>query len=97
MIDDDLNDDRPVTRIQQNAASQKQLGSQILKDAEQYLEDIPADEHALLIKTLLDLAEQEAYFQVLADELDQPIGAKVANDALNLMHFWQAIHQFEDV
>ncbi len=30
MIDDDLNDDRPVTRIQQNAASQKQLGSQIL-------------------------------------------------------------------
>lgn len=95
--EDDFDYDQPVTRIKQNAASQKQLGSQILKDAEQYLEDISADEHTFLIKTLLGLAEQDAYFQVLADELDQPIGAKFANDALNLMHFWLAIHQFEDV
>ncbi|MDN5513175.1 hypothetical protein [Acinetobacter sp.] len=95
--EDDFDYDQPVTRIKQNAASQKQLGSQILKDAEQYLEDISADEHTFLIKTLLGLAEQDAYFQVLADELDQPIGAKFANDALNLMHFWPAIHQFEDV
>lgn len=95
--EDDFDYDPPVTRIKKNAASQKQLGSQILKDAEQYLEDISADEHTFLIKTLLGLAEQDAYFQVLADELDQPIGAKFANDALNLMHFWPAIHQFEDV
>ncbi|OTG62493.1 hypothetical protein B9T29_06785 [Acinetobacter sp. ANC 3903] len=95
--EDDFDYDQPVTRIKQNAASQKQLGSQILKDAEQYLEDISADEHTFLIKTLLGLAEQDAYFQVLADKLDQPIGAKFANDALNLMHFWPAIHQFEDV
>ena len=98
MIDyDDYEDDQPVTRIKQNAASQKQLGSQILKDAEIYLEQISADEHGHLIKTLSDLAEQDAYFQVLADQLDQPVGAKFANDALNLMHFWPQIHQFEDV
>lgn len=94
---DDYEDDQPVTRIKQNAASQKQLGSQILKDAKAYLEGISADEHTLLIKTLSGLAEQEAYFQVLVDQLDQPIGAKFANDALNLMHFWPTIHQFEDV
>jgi hypothetical protein len=98
MIDyDDYEDDQPVTRIKQNAASQKQLGSQILKDAEVYLEDIAADEHAFLIKTLTALAEQDAYFQILADELDQPVGAKFANDALNLMHFWPQIHQFEEI
>ena len=35
MIDeDDFDFDQPVTRIKQNAASQKQLGSQILKDAD---------------------------------------------------------------
>ncbi|MFW1755280.1 hypothetical protein [Acinetobacter wanghuae] len=94
---DDYEDDQPVTRIKQNAASQKQLGQQILKDAAQYLEEISADEHTLLIKTLMDLSAQDAYFQVLADELDQPIGAKFANDALNLMHFWPRIHQFEDI
>ncbi|WP_349927406.1 hypothetical protein ABJ384_11330 [Acinetobacter sp. A1-4-2] len=98
MIDeDDFDFDQPVTRIKQNTASQKQLGSQILKEAEQYLEEISADEHALLINTLLGLVEQDAYFQVLADELDQPIGAKIANDALNLLYFWQAVHQFEDI
>ena len=98
MIDeDDFDFDQPVTRIKQNAASQKQLGSQILKDAEQYLENISADEHALLIKTLFDLAEQDEYFRVFADQLDQPVGSKVANDALNLMHFWPQIHQFEDI
>ena len=98
MIDyDDYEDDQPVTRIKPNAASQKQLGSQILKDAEIYLEEISADEHTLLIKTLTDLAAQDEYFQVLAEQLDQPMGAKFANDALNLMHFWPQIHQFEDV
>ncbi|WP_298146095.1 hypothetical protein [uncultured Acinetobacter sp.] len=94
---DDYEDDQPVTRIKQNAASQKKLGSQILKDAEIYLEDISADEHTLLIKTLTDLAAQDAYFQVLADELNQPEDAKIANDALNLVHFWQLINQTEDV
>ena len=95
--EDDFDFDQPVTRIKQNAASQKQLGSQILKDAEAYLEDISADEHTLLIKNLSGLVAQDAYFQVLADQLDQPIGAKFANDALNLMHFWPATHQFEDI
>lgn len=98
MIDEeDFDYDQPVTRMKQNASSQKQLGSQILKDAEQYLEDISADEHAFLIKTLLGFADQEPYFQILADELDQPVGTKFANDALNLLYFWQTIHQFEDV
>lgn len=94
---DDYEDDQPVTRIKQNVASLKQLGSQILKDAGQYLEEISADEHALLIKTLSGLSEQDAYFQLLADQLDQPIGAKFSNDALNLMHFWPQIHQFEEI
>lgn len=98
MIDqDDFDYDPPVTRIQQNQQNKVQMGNQILKEAEQYLEEISADEHAFLIKTLLGLAEQEPYFQVLAEELDQPLGAKVANDALNLLYFWQAVHQFEDI
>lgn len=98
MIDqDDFDYDPPVTRIQQNQQNKVQMGNQTLKEAEEYLEEISADEHAFLIKTLLGLAEQEPYFQVLAEELDQPLGAKVANDALNLMHFWPAIHQFKDI
>ncbi len=92
---DDYEDDQPVTRIKQNAASQKQLGSQILKQAEQYLAEISADEHAHLQQILRSLVTQEAYFQVLADDLDQPVDAKFANDALNLMHFWQFIQQHE--
>ena len=97
MIEDDFDFDQPVTRIPQNAGSKKQLGSQLLKDAEVYLEEISADEHALLIQNLHRLAQQDEYFQVLADELDQPVGAKFANDALTLMHFWQQIQQFEDM
>lgn len=89
--------DREVTRIPQNLKAKKQLENNILKQAEIYLEDISEDEHSFLIKTLHQLAEEEAYFNVLADDLKQPIGAKFANDALNLMHFWQLIHDAEDV
>lgn len=97
MIDeDDFDYDQPVTRIQQNQHNKPQLGNQILKEAEQYLDGISAGEHDFLIKTLRKLAQQEPYFEVLADELDQPVEAKVANDALNLLYFWQAVHQFED-
>lgn len=88
--------DREVTRIPQNKGSQ-QLEKNVLKEAQIYLEDISEDEHSFLIKTLHQLAEEESYFNVLADDLEQPIGAKFANDALNLIHFWKLIHDAEDV
>ncbi len=56
---DDDEDDQPVTRIKQNAASQKQLGSQILKDAKLILKASLADEHTLLIKTLSGLGNSK--------------------------------------
>jgi hypothetical protein len=96
MIEDDFDFDQPVTRIPQNQQRNKQLGSQILKDAEQYLEAISADEHAFLIQTLNGLAKTETYFEVLAEQLDQPVGEKVANDALNLLYFWRENQHFED-
>lgn len=96
MIEDDFDFDQPVTRIPQNQQRNKQLGSQILKDAEQYLEAISANEHAFLIQTLNGLAKNEPYFEVLAEQLDQPLGEKVANDALNLLYFWRENQYFED-
>ena len=60
-------------------------------------EDIAEDEHVYLQKTLHKLAEQEPYFNVLADELNQELDAKVANDALYLLNFWQEIHEVEDL
>lgn len=95
IYDDDF--DQPVTRIPQNKGSQQQLGKNILKEAQFYLEDIAEDEHAYLQKTLSQLAEQEPYFAVLADELNQALDAKVANDALYLLNFWQEIHEVEDL
>ena len=85
MIDDDFDFDQPVTRIPQNEQRNKQLGNHILKEAQQYLEAISADEHTFLIQTLNGLAKNEEYFKVLAEQLDQPLGEKVANDALNLL------------
>ena len=97
MYDHDYEDDQPVTLIPQHAQSKKLLGNQILKQAQHYLvEQISAQEHAFLIQTLTGLAQQEPYFQVLADELDQPVEMKVANDALNLVYFWQLVHQHEN-
>lgn len=98
-LDDDFDDEsgREVTRIPQNKNAKKQLENNILKQAERYLEDIAEDEHAYLQKTLHQLAEQESYFGVLADELNQELGAKVANDALNLLYFWQDVHEVEDL
>ena len=95
--DDHFDEDRPVTRIPQNQKAQKQLGINILKQAEHYLADISEDEHHFLQKTLHQLAEQEPYFEVLADELNQELDTKVANDALNLLYFWQDVHQFDDL
>jgi hypothetical protein len=71
MYEDDYEDDQPITRIPQNEQRHK-LGHHIIKDAQQYLEQISADEHALLIQTLRHLAQDEPYFDILADELDQP-------------------------
>ena len=68
MIDDDFDFDQPVTRIPQNEQRNKQLGSQILKEAEQYLEAISADEHAFLIQTLNGLVENEEYFNEVINE-----------------------------
>lgn len=97
MIDDEyFQDDQAVIRIPQNQQSKKRENN-ILKAAGDYLDEISDSEHQYLIETLQTLAQEEPYFNVLADELDQPVGAKVANDALNLLHFWQEIHHFDDL
>ncbi|QIO08183.1 hypothetical protein [Acinetobacter lanii] len=94
---DDFQDDqfdREVTRIPQHK-TQKVLGKTILELAHQYWQDIVEAEHSLLIQSLRQLAQKESYFDVLADELDQPLDAKIANDALNFMHFWSLIQKHE--
>lgn len=96
MIDDDFDFDQPVTRIPQNEQRHKQLGNHILKEAQQYLEVISAEEHTQLISALTACSENEEYFNVLADQLNQPLGEKVANDALNLLYFWRENQNFED-
>lgn len=93
---DDFEDDQPVRRIKSNI-KQQTLGKRILEDAQSYLDQISQGEHTFLIETLRELAQQDEYFNVWADQLDQPVGSKVANDALNLMYFWQQIHRHEDV
>ena len=98
MIDDEyFDDDQPVTRIPQNQNSKNLIEKNILKQAERYFADISDDEHQYLIETLNGFAQEEPYFEVLANQLDQPVGAKIANDALNLLHFWQLIHEAEDI
>jgi len=98
MIDEDyFDDDQPVIRIAQNQKTKAQFEKNILKQAQQYLDDISEDEHQFLIQTLRDMAQEEKYFDVLADQLDQPVDAKVANDALNLLYFWQLIHEAKEI
>ena len=95
--DDDFEDDqfdREITRIPQRTPN-KVLGKSILEQANQYWQEIGEAEHTLLIQSLRTLASQESYFDVLADQLDQPVDAKIANDALNLMHFWTLIQKNE--
>lgn len=94
--DDDFDFDQPVTRIPQNAQSKKILNNNVLNEAEQYLESITENEHSFLIKTLRAHALVEPYFDVLADELDQPLGAKVVNDALNFLYFWKEHKREQD-
>ena len=97
MIDeDDFDYDQPVTRIPQNQNAQNKLGKGILQNAEQYLQEMSAGEHTHLMQALRQHAQVEAYFDVLADDLDQPVDAKFANDALNLIHVWSLINQHED-
>lgn len=83
MIDDDFDYDAPVTRIAAHKNEAQQAGKIILENAEHYLDTMTAGEHAFLQKYLAKLAQEEAYFQVLADALDQPEASKIANDALN--------------
>lgn len=92
-LDDDMFD-REITRIPQSTSNQR-LGKNILEQAQVYWEDISETEHSQLLQSLKSLSAQEPYFDVLTDELDQPIEAKLANDALNLMHFWMLIQQNE--
>src|SRR5699024_799091 len=73
----------------------KQLGKTILTEAHQYLHTMAADEHQFLLGQLKDLAQNEPYFEVLAEQLNQATDAKVANDALNLIHRWTLIQQHE--
>ena len=96
MIDnDDFDFDQPVTRIPQNQNAQNKLGKGILQNADQYLQSMSAAEHKHLIQMLKVLAANEAYFDVLANQLDQAADSKVANDALNLVHIWTLINQHE--
>lgn len=95
MIDDDFDDERPIIRIPKNEQAHTLLGHHILKMAEQYLESIPESEHQFLIKTLTQLANQDTYFNVLAEQLNQPVDLKVANDALNLVYIWSLVNQHE--
>lgn len=102
MINDDFKEDefeedefdREVTRIPQHQHI-KPLGKVILAEANEFLNSLNATEHGYLLKTLSAFSENEPYFKVLMDELDQPTDAKVANDALNFMHFWNLIQQNE--
>lgn len=86
--------DREVTRIPQHQHV-KPLGKIILAEANEYLNSLNATEHGYVLKTLNVFSVKEPYFKVLMDELDQPTDAKVANDALNFMHFWKLIEQNE--
>ena len=95
-FDDVENEDleREVTRIPQHQHG-KQLGKTILTEAHQDLHTMAADEHQFLLGQLKDLAQNEPYFEVLAEQLNQATDAKVANDALNLIHLWTLIQQHE--
>lgn len=86
--------EREVTRIPQHQHG-KQLGKTILTEAHQYLHTMAADEYQFLLGRLKDLAQNEPYFEVLAEQLNQTTDAKVANDALNLIHLWTLIQQHE--
>lgn len=97
MIDDDFDFDQPVTRIAANDTATVMQGKKILAAAQDYLDTMSGKEHAFLQQHLLKLAEQDAYFQVLAEQLNQAEDAKIANDALNLLHFWQLINDCDDV
>lgn len=99
MIDADFEDgfddfEQEVTRIPQHEKG-KQLGQSILQNAGQYLQSMSAAEHKHFIQMLKGLATQEPYFEVLANQLDQPVENKVANDALNLVHIWTLMNQHE--
>ena len=97
MFEDDYDFDQPVTRIAKNEKTTQQLGKIILEQAQDYLDTMSAGEHKFLQKTLNKLAEQDAYFQVLADALNLAENEKVANDALNLLHIWQVVNDCEDL
>ena len=94
---DDFDFDGPVTKIAANHREQLLAGKKILTDAQDYLATMSKKEHAFLQQHLSKFAEQDAYFKVLACELNQDADAKMANDALNLLHFWQLINQADDV
>lgn len=94
---DDFEDEyeQEVIRIPQHEKG-KTLGKGILSDADQYLQSMPAAEHQHLVKTLKHLAQQESYFDVLVQQLENSTTeTKVANDALNLVHIWNLINQHE--
>jgi len=93
---DGFNNEQSILRIPQNSPN-NQMGKRILDDAIQYLEQISEKEHRYLIQSLSTLSVEESYFEVLSDELDQPIDAKIANDALNLIHFWKFFQHDEDL
>lgn len=96
MIDYD-DDDQPVTRIAQNNSATQLAGKIILEDAQQYFDTMSQAEHAFLQKSLNTLIPQDAYFQVLADAFNLDAGAKLPNDALNFLYFWQLINDVEDI
>ena len=95
--DDDFDYDAPVTRIAAHKNEAQQAGKIILENAEQYLDTMTAGEHSFLQNYLTKLAQEEGYFQVLADALNQAEGSKIANDALNFLYFWQLVNDSDDI
>ena len=95
MIDDDFDFDQPVTRIPQNSQANKQLGHQLLQQAEQYLASMGSRAHAQLLEALRQLELEDPYFAVMADQLEYETDEPVANDVLNLLYFWQMANEKE--
>lgn len=95
MIDDDFDFDQPVTRIKPNADHQKQLGSHILKTAEQYLAAMGSRVHTQLVDSLRQLEAEDSYFAVMADQLEYESDEPIANDLLNLLYFWKMANEKE--
>lgn len=95
MIDNASDFDSSITRIPQNAHTHSRWGSQILQQAEAYLDCMGQQAHSHLISSLRQFASTEPYLSVMADALEYESDEPMANDVLNLLYFWQMVYQKE--